>query len=180
MKKQRAILFLTASLVCCLAMAVVKPFRFAQLTDIHLNPGNDGPTKALLASIDQINRTDSIDFVLVTGDLTEQGDTRMMLQVKACLDQLNCPYHVCMGNHETTWSESGCMGFSRIFGPEYYSFEYGGVLFLMFNTGPLLKMAFGHVSPFVTTWAEKELQSHRDMPAIVVTHYPLMDGDVDN
>ena len=180
MKKQRAILFLTASLVCCLAMAVVKPFRFAQLTDIHLNPGNDGPTKALLASIDQINRTDSIDFVLVTGDLTEQGDTRMMQQVKACLDQLNCPYHVCMGNHETTWSESGCMGFSRIFGPEYYSFEYGGVLFLMFNTGPLLKMAFGHVSPFVTTWAEKELQSHRDMPAIVVTHYPLMDGDVDN
>ena len=180
MKKRRTILLMAASLLCCLAMADVKPFRFAQLTDIHLNPNNDGPAKALLASIDQINHTDSIDFVLVTGDLTEQGDTRTMQQVKACLDHLNRPYYVCMGNHETTWSESGCMGFSRIFGPEYYSFEFGGVLFLMFNTGPLLKMAYGHVSPFVTAWAEKELQKHRDMPAIVVTHYPLMDGDVDN
>jgi len=33
----------------------VKPFRFAQLTDVHLNPNSDGPTKALLASIEQIN-----------------------------------------------------------------------------------------------------------------------------
>ena len=178
--KRILLIALSASLVCCTIMAEVKPFRFAQLTDIHLNPNGDGPTKALLASIDQINRTDSIDFVLVTGDRTEQGDTRMMQQVKACLDRLNCPYHVCMGNHETTWSESGCTGYSSIFGPEYYSFAYNGVCFLMFNTGPLLKMAYGHVSPFVTAWAEKELQSHRDMPAIVVTHYPLMEGDVDN
>ncbi|MCR4920618.1 MAG: PQQ-binding-like beta-propeller repeat protein [Bacteroidaceae bacterium] len=177
----KKILFLSLSLLAAtLVTAQVKPFRFAQLTDIHLNPNGEGPTKALMASIDQINQTDSIDFVLVTGDLTEQGDTRMMRQVKACLDHLNRPYHVCMGNHETTWSESGCTGYSRIFGPEYYSFEYGGVLFLLFNTGPLLKMAYGHVSPFVTTWATKELQAHRNMPAIVVTHYPLMEGDVDN
>ena len=105
----------------------VKPFRFAQLTDVHLNPNSDGPTKALLTSIEQINQTDSIDFVLVTGDLTEQGDTRMMQQVKACLDRLTCPYYVCMGNHETTWSESGCTGYSRIFGPEDFSMYFGGV-----------------------------------------------------
>ena len=158
----------------------VKPFRFAQLTDVHLNPNSDGPTKALLASIEQINQTDSIDFVLVTGDLTEQGDTRMMQQVKACLDRLHRPYHVCMGNHETTWSESGCTGYSRIFGPEYYSMDFGGVHFVFFNTGPLLKMAYGHVSPYVYTWAARDLQAHRDMPAIVVTHYPLTEGDVDN
>ena len=158
----------------------VKPFRFAQLTDVHLNPNSDGPTKALLASIEQINQTDSIDFVLVTGDLTEQGDTRMMQQVKACLDRLNRPYHVCMGNHETTWSESGCTGDSRIFGPEYFSMDFGGVHFVFFNTGPLLKLAYGHVSPYVYTWAARDLQAHRDMPAIVVTHYPLTEGDVDN
>ena len=85
-----------------------------------------------------------------------------------------------MGNHETTWSESGCTAYSRIFGPEYYAFDYGGVRFLLFNTGPLLKMAYGHVSPFVTEWARQDLEAHRDQPAIIVTHYPLMDGDVDN
>ena len=160
--------------------AEVKPFRFAQLTDIHLNPNGDGPTRALEASVRQINETDSIDFVLVTGDLTEQGDRRMLKKVKECLDMLKMPYHVCMGNHETTWSESGCTAYSQIFGPEYYSFDYGGVHFLLFNTGPLLKMAYGHVSPFVISWAVKELETHRDMPSIVVTHYPLMEGDVDN
>ena len=66
--KRILLIALSASLVCCTIMAEVKPFRFAQLTDIHLNPNGDGPTKALLASIDQINRTDSIDFVLVTGE----------------------------------------------------------------------------------------------------------------
>ena len=165
----KRILFLALNLAATLAMAQVKPFRFAQLTDIHLNPNGDGPTKALLASIDQINHTDSIDFVLVTGDLTEQGDTRMMEKVKECLDRLNRPYHVCMGNHETTWSESGCTGYSRIFGPEYYSMDFGGVHFVFFNTGPLLKMAYGHVSPYVYTWAAQDLQAHRDMPAIIVT-----------
>jgi outer membrane protein assembly factor BamB/predicted phosphodiesterase len=167
-------------LLCLSSRAEVKPFRFAQLTDIHLNPNGTGPTEALLKSIDQINKTAGIDFVLVTGDLTEQGDSRMLQEVKNCLDRLKMPYHVCMGNHETTWSESGCTAYSRIFGPEYYAFDYGGVRFLLFNTGPLLKMAYGHVSPFVTEWARQDLEAHRDQPAIIVTHYPLMDGDVDN
>ena len=162
------------------ARAQVKPFRFAQLTDIHLNPNGSGPTEALMKSIEQINRTGGIDFVLVTGDLTEQGDSRMMQEVKKCLERLRMPYHVCMGNHETTWSESGCTSYSRIFGPEYYAFDYGGVRFVLFNTGPLLKMAYGHVSPYVIDWARRDLEAHKAMPAIVVTHYPLTEGDVDN
>lgn len=51
---------------------------FAQLTDIHLTPNNPNPTEDLLRSIAQINATDSIDFVLVTGDLTEEGDRATM------------------------------------------------------------------------------------------------------
>src|SRR3712207_7723158 len=54
--------------------AQVTPFRFIQLTDTHLSPNNAAPTEDLLRSIRQINATDSIDFVLVTGDLTEEGD----------------------------------------------------------------------------------------------------------
>ena len=57
-------------------------FRFAQLTDIHLTPNNPNPTEDLLRSVAQINATDSIDFVLVTGDLTEEGDRTTMEKVK--------------------------------------------------------------------------------------------------
>ncbi len=168
-------------LLFCLSLrAQVKPFCFAQLTDVHLNPNGSGPTEALMASIGQINQTPGIDFVLVTGDITEQGDTRMMREVKRCLDHLRIPYYVCLGNHETTWSESGCTAFGQVFGPEYFAFDHKGVRFLLFNTGPLLKMAYGHVSPAVISWAQEDLQKNRNKPAIIVTHYPLTDGDVDN
>ncbi len=169
-----------ALLLCGAIYGQVEPFRFAQLTDIHLNPNSNGPTNALMASIEQINQTPGLDFVLVTGDLTEQGDSRMIKEVKRCLDHLNVPYHVCLGNHETTWSESGCTAFGRVFGPEYFAFDHKGVRFLLFNTGPLLKMAYGHVSPFGISWASEDLQKNREKPAIIVTHYPLTDGDVDN
>lgn len=182
MKHLFSLLLLPLFLAGIGAQARITPFRFAQLTDVHLNPNSEGPTKALMQSIEQINTTDSIDFVLVTGDLTEQGDRATMVKVKKCLDHLKQPYYVCLGNHETTWSESGCTAFSEIFGPEFSEFTHKGVQFLLFNSGPLLKMAYGHVSPSVLHWASERLRSAaaKGLPAIVVTHYPIMKGDVDN
>ena len=57
-----------------LGMQAQSVFRFAQLTDLHLSPNNPNPTEDLLRSVAQINATDNIDFVLVTGDITEEGD----------------------------------------------------------------------------------------------------------
>lgn len=107
-------LFISALLVCLLpfmAQAQQIAFRFAQLTDIHLSPSNPNPTEDLLRSIAQINATDSIDFVLVTGDITEEGDRATMEKVKSCLDLLKVKYYVALGNHETKWSDSGCTAF---------------------------------------------------------------------
>ncbi len=179
--------FLVSILLSCFlcttgSKAQIKPFRFAQLTDIHLNPNGNGPTDDLKQSIAQINATDSIDFVLVTGDLTEQGDRKTMLKVKTCLEALRIPYHVYLGNHETTWSESGCTAFQEIFGPETFTFEHNGVAFVGFNSGPLMRMAYGHVSPYDIEQMKKELAAAdaKGEPAIIVTHYPMLDGDVDN
>ena len=183
-KTKRA--FIILILFCLLGItsnkAQIKPFRFAQLTDIHLNPNSEGPTKDLQQSIAQINATDSLDFVLVTGDLTEQGDRKTMLKVKSCLEELRIPYYVYLGNHETTWSESGCTAFQDIFGPETLAFEHNGVAFIGFNSGPLMRMAYGHVSPYDIEQMKKELAAAdaKGEPAIIVTHYPMLDGDVDN
>ena len=126
---------------------VTGSFRFAQLTDIHLNPNNPKPTEDLKRSVEQINATPGVDFVLVTGDLTEEGDRTTMLVVKSILDQLKVKYYVIPGNHETKWSDSGCTAFSEIFGGERFKFEHKGFLFLGFNSGPLMRMAYGHVVP---------------------------------
>ena len=156
-------------------------FRFAQLTDVHLSPNNPAPTEDLLRSVAQINATDSIDFVLVTGDLTEEGDRATMLKVKSILDLLKVKYYVVLGNHETKWSDSGCTAFGEIFGGERFEFEHKGFLFLGFNSGPLMRMAYGHVVPQDITWMKQEMdKAGKDKPVILVTHYPMLDGDVDN
>ena len=160
---------------------VTGSFRFAQLTDIHLNPNNPKPTEDLKRSVEQINATLGIDFVLVTGDLTEEGDRTTMLVVKSILDQLKVKYYVIPGNHETKWSDSGCTAFSEIFGGERFKFEHKGFLFLGFNSGPLMRMAYGHVVPQDITWMKQEMDKvGKDKPIILVTHYPMQDGDVDN
>ena len=51
----------------------VEPFRFALLTDLHITPGALS-VEDLENSLKQINNTPEIEFVLVTGDVTEFGD----------------------------------------------------------------------------------------------------------
>ena len=182
-------LFISALLVCLLpfmAQAQQIAFRFAQLTDIHLSPSNPNPTEDLLRSIAQINATDSIDFVLVTGDITEEGDRATMEKVKSCLDLLKVKYYVALGNHETKWSDSGCTAFGDIFGGERFDFEHKGFLFLGFNSGPLMRMAYGHVVPQDIRWMTERMNQYntgdpqQNKPVILVTHYPMIEGDVDN
>lgn len=156
-------------------------FRFAQLTDLHLSPNNPNPTEDLLRSVAQINATDNIDFVLVTGDITEEGDRAMLEKAKSCLDLLKVKYYIVLGNHETKWSDSGCTAFGEVFGYERFEFEHKGFLFLGFNSGPLMRMAYGHVVPQDIRWmTERMAQAGKDQPVVLVTHYPLTEGDVDN
>lgn len=182
MNSKRIIAICSLLLILSGVTAQQASFRFAQLTDIHCSPNNPKPTEDLLRSIAQINATDSIDFVLVTGDLTEEGDRVTLEHVKSCLDLLKAKYYVVLGNHETKWSDSGCTAFGEIFGDEQFEFEHKGVLFLGFNSGPLMRMAYGHVVPQDIRWMTEEMDKAggRSKPVILVTHYPLMDGDVDN
>ena len=177
---RKTIVLLMACLLS-LGMQAQSVFRFAQLTDLHLSPNNPNPTEDLLRSVAQINATDNIDFVLVTGDITEEGDRASMEKVKSCLDLLKVKYYMALGNHETKWSDSGCTAFGEIFGSERFEFEHKGFLFLGFNSGPLMRMAYGHVVPQDIRWmTERMEQAGKDKPVILVSHYPMKEGDVDN
>ena len=103
MNRRLFILMLVIGLLSLGGQAQSVQFRFAHLTDLHLSPNNPNPTEDLLRSVAQINATDGIDFVLVTGDITEEGDRASMEKVKSCLDLLKVKYYVALGNHETKW-----------------------------------------------------------------------------
>ena len=137
----------------------------------------------LQRSIADINQNPSIEFVVVTGDLTESGDRASIQAIKDELEKLNVPFYAASGNHETTWSESGVMDFSRVFGDSRFAFTHNDMYFIGFNSGPVIRMADGHVAPQDITWLKHNLDSVSaagNTPIFVFTHYPLRNGDVDN
>lgn len=156
---------------------------FALLTDTHISVSNPKPMEDLQRSIADINQNPDIEFVVVTGDLTESGDRASIEAVKAALDQLHIPFYAASGNHETTWSESGVMDFARVFGDSRFAFTHKGMYFIGFNSGPVIRMADGHVAPQDIAWLRHNLDSvskSGNIPIFVFTHYPLQNGDVDN
>ena len=158
-------------------------FSFALLTDTHISTSNPHPMEDLQRSIADINLDPSIEFVVVTGDLTENGDRASIEAIKSALDQLRVPYYAASGNHETTWSESGVMDFTRVFGDSRFAFSHKSMYFIGFNSGPVIRMADGHVAPQDIAWLRHNLDSVSaagDAPIFVFTHYPLRNGDVDN
>lgn len=164
-------------------IASILLFSFALLTDTHISNSNPQPLEDLQRSVADINAMPDVDFVIVSGDLTESGDRRALETVKSELDRLRVPYYATSGNHETTWSESGVMDFSRVFGSNRFAFTYDSTFFIGFNSGPVIRMADGHVAPQDIAWLQGQLDSvanHGNSKIIVVTHYPLQNGDVDN
>lgn len=161
-------------------MASAKEFRFAFLTDIHIS-SNPSSVADLEWAIEQVNQTQGIEFVIIGGDITEEGDGASLRLAKERLDRLKVPFYAVPGNHETKWSESGVTAFADVFGSERFRFEFDKFLFLGFNSGPLMRMADGHVAPQDIAWLKAELaKESTTRPIIIVTHYPLKDGDVDN
>lgn len=172
---------LLIALLSVAAAWAVEPMSFALLTDIHLSASNPAPLEDLRRSIDEINSQSGVDFVLVSGDITEAGDYACLMQAKKEFMRLKVPFYATSGNHETTWSESGCTDFARVFGSDHFAFTFNDVFFFGLNTGPVLKMADGHVAPQDISWAEGMLSNlPKGQPVICVTHYPLQNGDVDN
>lgn len=167
--------------LCVISAFAIRPFRFALLTDIHLSSTNPSPLEDLCRSIDEINVQKNVDFVVITGDITEAGDQATLELAKSQFDRLKIPYYVTSGNHETTWSESGCTAFAKVFKSDRFAFTFNDVFFIGMNTGPVLKMADGHVAPQDVTWAKTLLgRLAEGQPVICLTHYPLQNGDVDN
>jgi predicted MPP superfamily phosphohydrolase len=93
--------------------------RFAWLSDLHV--GSATGLDDLRAAVADIRRLDSIRFVLITGDITENGRTADLLATKTALDSLPVQYYILPGNHDTKWSESGTAAFPAIFGGERFS-----------------------------------------------------------
>jgi len=149
---------------------------FAHLTDVHVNPDSESEEN-LRSVVHDINQL-GIDFVVVTGDLTNTGSNAELEAAKDVLDQLDIPYYAVPGNHETNWSESAGLKFNELFGNDRFVFSRDEYLFVGFNTGPYMKMGDGHVKQEDLQWLRRELEKKKkpEQTLISMAHYPLAEG----
>ena len=171
-------------IVCFVCVAVCyaqdKPFRFAFISDTHIGSPNGGAEEDLRRTVADINSQQGIDFVVITGDITELGKESELELARRILDSLKIPYYIIPGNHDTGWSESGGLGFTRRFGNDKFFFRHHGVIFIACASGPYVRMSDGHVPRSALNWMKEELKKiHPDEPIVFLNHYPL-DPGMDN
>ncbi len=158
----------------------IKPFRFAFISDTHIGSPNGGAEEDLRRTVADINSMTDIDFVVVTGDVTELGKDDELKLAKKLLDSLRIRYFIIPGNHDTGWSESGGLSFSRTFGSDKFHFVHNGIHLIGCASGPYVRMSDGHVPRDAVNWLEKELSKIKSgEPIVFLNHYPL-DNGLDN
>jgi outer membrane protein assembly factor BamB/predicted phosphodiesterase len=178
MKHLLRLICLLTVLQCQLAAA--QSFKFAFVTDTHVGTPNGGAEEDLERTIADINQLPGIDFVLLTGDITEMGTDLELKKAKSIISKLKVPYYIVPGNHDTGWSESGGVSFIREFGSDKFVFEHQGYKFIGCASGPYVRMSDGHIPRDATVWLDSVLAATpKTQPIIFVNHYPL-DNGLDN
>lgn len=157
----------------CSQYCYAQSFRFAQVTDTHVG----GATGAddLRRTVQDLNQMREIDFVILSGDVTEFGSDEELALAKRILDSLNLPLYVIPGNHDSNWSESGANTFRRVFGSEMFFFKHKGYQFIGTTSGPNMRMSPGQIPRENLVWMDSVFNANKDaeMPLIAINHYPL-------
>lgn len=111
---------------------------------------------------------DTIQFGLISGDLTEQGAVAELERFQKEMETLPFPCFATLGNHELGNGETL---FHDYFGRGNYSFVYRGVRFTMLDS------ASATISPMVYPWLDQWLSEGRDQLHMVIMHIPPLDAD---
>ncbi|SER46407.1 outer membrane protein assembly factor BamB family protein [Pedobacter rhizosphaerae] len=153
-------------------------FKYAFVTDTHVGSGTG--EEDLRRTVADINEQQNLDFIVITGDITEMGTNDELKLAKSILAELRKPYYIIPGNHDTGWSESGGVNFIKEFGNDKFVFDHKGYRFIACASGPYVRMSDGHIPRDATVWLEKTLKSTpKNKPIVFLNHYPL-DNSLDN
>lgn len=129
-----------------------QPFKFAFVSDTHI--GASTGEEDLKRTVSDINLQSDIDFVILTGDITEMGTDQELAMAKNILSGLKVPFYIIPGNHDTGWSESGGVSFIREFGYDKFVFDHKGYRFIGCASGPYVRMSDGHIPRDAVVWLD--------------------------
>ncbi len=154
----------------------------AQITDTHITPerrgpsGQFNPSACLAASIEHLNAlAQRPDAVIITGDLTEEGQPDEYAVFRDVLSALTVPWYVIPGNHDERASFlSAFSDQAYLFGCEdfvHYSIEHYPLRLIALDTtvpgephGLLCEARLG--------WLDETLLREPSRPTLLFQHHP--------
>jgi len=145
-------------------------YSFAHVTDVHIGR-QDPPLRdqVFRRTASEINRL-GVDFVLITGDLTDQGTPEQYRLFLQLLDHFDVPTFVTPGNHDR--GENARFGapdniYERYCGPGNYAFDFGRHRYLCLDTRWEDEFL---VFPAYRAWLEAQLQRSDPALGVVFSH----------
>lgn len=164
--------------VICFSGANAQTFKYGFVTDTHV--GTATGEEDLRRTVKDINKQADLDFIVVTGDVTEMGTKQEIKLARKILSALKKPWYVIPGNHDTGWSESGGVDFIKEFGNDKFTFDHHGYRFIACASGPYVRMSDGHIPRDAVVWLDEILKKTPvTMPMVFINHYPV-DNSLDN
>lgn len=156
--------------------------KLIQISDIHLMPpGQDlrglNPQARLEACIADINaRQGDADFCIFTGDLANAGDPEAYLNLRSCLNELQIPYFLAIGNHDSR--QQFCRAFPEVkrdVNDFYqYAIDHPEARFLVLDTVE----EGAHWGAYCATragWLDQQLADAAGKRVYIFMHHPPFD-----
>jgi 3',5'-cyclic-AMP phosphodiesterase len=115
-----------------------------------------------------MNARSDLDLVVIGGDLTDFGLKQEFEWALDRFEKIQVPWVTAIGNHDAL--SNGKIIFREMFGPYDFSFQYGGIKFVFFNSNGY---EFPEANVPDLDWLDRELSDLGGASAaIVVTHHP--------
>jgi len=140
-------------------------FRFAQITDVHLNPQNELYLKKACRFL---NAEIKPAFTVFTGDNSGSDRKERQRYFRDLVSRsLDCPFFVLPGDN---WPRN----FTSVFGSFQWSFDCGGIHFVGSGLDVDVEdFGIGRFLPDTWIWLKKELERNSRRPVVYFQHEPV-------
>jgi len=126
--------------------------------------------------VDEINRRNDVDFVILNGDISDFGLLLEFEGINKIYSGLKVPYISVIGNHDQV--ANGFDIFLRMYGPTNFTFNYAGVKFVCHDSNSREHNFDGKIPDI--NWLRENLGLEENVNHIVaLSHVPPTDADFD-